>query len=71
MLQAAATRVRASKNAQPAWAIAACPGRIRETNVRNGSIGAWRERTRIGVGLSIFAAAAALQFVQWLHSVVY
>jgi hypothetical protein len=39
--------------------------------MRNGSIGAWRERTRIGVGLSIFAAGAALQFVQWLHSVVY
>jgi hypothetical protein len=39
--------------------------------VRNGSIGAWRERTRIGVGLSVVAAGAALQFVQWLHCVMH
>jgi hypothetical protein len=39
--------------------------------VRNGSIGAWRERTRIGVGLSVVAAGAVLQFVQWLHCVMH
>jgi hypothetical protein len=44
---------------------------IQETDVRNGSIGAWRERTRIGIGLSIFAAGAALQLVQWLHSMAH
>jgi hypothetical protein len=42
-----------------------------EAMVRNGSIGAWRERTCIGVGLSIFAVGAALQFVQWLHSIMH
>jgi hypothetical protein len=36
--------------------------------MRGGSIGAWRERTRIGVGVSIIAAGAALHWLQWLHS---
>ncbi|WP_257722382.1 hypothetical protein [Burkholderia sp. PAMC 28687] len=36
--------------------------------MKNVSIGAWRERTRIGIGLSIIAAGAGLQLLQWLHT---
>jgi hypothetical protein len=32
------------------------------------SIGAWRVRTRIGLGLSIVLAATLAQAVQWLHA---
>ncbi len=35
--------------------------------MKSTSIGAWRERTRIGMGLSIIAAGAGLQLLQWLH----
>jgi hypothetical protein len=42
--------------------------RFRETIMRNVSIGAWRERTRLGIGLSIIAAGAGLQLLQWLHT---
>lgn len=31
------------------------------------SIGAWRQRTRIGMGLSIIAAGAGMQLLQWLR----
>jgi hypothetical protein len=36
-------------------------------SMKSTSIGAWRERTRIGMGLSIIAAGAGLQLLQWLH----
>jgi hypothetical protein len=42
--------------------------RFWETIMRNVSIGAWRERTRLGIGLSIIAAGAGLQLLQWLHT---
>jgi hypothetical protein len=38
--------------------------------MKNVSIGAWRERTRLGLGLSIIAAGAGLQLLQWLQSSV-
>ncbi|KQR90121.1 hypothetical protein ASG35_02615 [Burkholderia sp. Leaf177] len=41
---------------------------IRETIMKNVSIGAWRERTRLGIGISIIAAGAGLQLLQWLHT---
>jgi hypothetical protein len=42
--------------------------RFQEASMKNVSIGAWRERTRIGIGLSIIAAGAGLQLLQWLHT---
>ena len=36
--------------------------------MKDVSIGAWRERTRLGLGLAILAAGAGLQLLQWLHS---
>jgi hypothetical protein len=36
--------------------------------MKHVSIGAWRERTRLGIGLAILAAGAALQLLQWLHT---
>jgi hypothetical protein len=42
--------------------------RIQETIMKNVSIGAWRERTRLGIGISIMAAGAGLQLLQWLHT---
>jgi hypothetical protein len=42
--------------------------RIQETIMKNVSIGAWRERTRLGIGISIIAAGAGLQLLQWLHT---
>jgi hypothetical protein len=36
--------------------------------MKGGSIGTWRARTCIGMGLSILATGAVLQIVQWLHS---
>jgi hypothetical protein len=41
---------------------------FQEAIMKNVSIGAWRERMRLGIGLSIMAAGAGLQFVQWLHT---
>jgi len=41
---------------------------IQETIVKNVSIGAWRERTRLGIGISIIAVGAGLQLLQWLHT---
>ncbi|QIE23266.1 hypothetical protein SBC1_11450 [Caballeronia sp. SBC1] len=38
--------------------------------MKNVSIGAWRERTRLGLGLAILAAGAGLQLLQWLHTSV-
>jgi hypothetical protein len=38
--------------------------------MKNVSIGAWRERTRLALGLAILVAGAGLQLLQWLHSAV-
>jgi hypothetical protein len=38
--------------------------------MKNVSIGAWRERTRLGLALSILATGAGLQLLQWLHASV-
>jgi hypothetical protein len=35
--------------------------------MKNVSIGAWRERTRLAIGLSIIAAGAGMQLIQWLR----
>jgi hypothetical protein len=35
--------------------------------MKNISIGAWRERTRLVIGLSIIAAGAGMQLIQWLR----
>lgn len=44
--------------------------RFQEASMKNVSIGAWRERTRLGLGLAILAAGAGLQLLQWLHTSV-
>jgi hypothetical protein len=38
--------------------------------METASIGVWRVRARVGVGLSIMVAAAGLQLVQWLHATI-
>ena len=38
--------------------------------MKNVSIGAWRERTRLGLALAILAAGAGLQMLQWFHASV-
>jgi hypothetical protein len=38
--------------------------------MKNVSIGAWRERTRLAIGLSIIAAGAGMQLIQWLRMYV-
>ncbi|WP_255631252.1 hypothetical protein [Caballeronia sp. dw_19] len=38
--------------------------------MKDVSIGAWRERTRLGLGLAILAVGAGLQLLQWLHACV-
>jgi len=44
--------------------------RCQEASMKDVSIGAWRERTRLGLGLAILAAGAGLQLLQWLHACV-
>jgi hypothetical protein len=41
---------------------------IHEAIMRNVSIGMWRERTRLALALSILAAGAGLQLLQWFHA---
>ena len=36
--------------------------------MKNVSIGAWRERTRLGIGLSILAVGAGLQLLKCFHA---